>query len=70
MSLFFSVLKAVLTSFFGRLVDRFFPEKTAAEEKSDVLGQEVKILNAEAVAKANAPTKMSQLIEEQREGKV
>lgn len=70
MSLFFSVLKAVLTSFFGRLVDRFFPEKTAAEEKSDVLGQEVKILNAEAVAKANAPTKMEQLIALQKKGEV
>jgi len=41
-----------------------------AEQKSTDLQGEVNTLTAEAKAAANAPTAMSQLIEEQREGKV
>ena len=70
MSLVFTAIKAVLSGFFISLWDRLFPVKTADAEKSDVLEQEVKILNAEAVAKANAPTKMSELIAQQRRGEI
>ena len=40
----------------------FFPEKTAADVKVDVLQSEVDTLDAEAKAAANAPTSMEALI--------
>jgi hypothetical protein len=41
-----------------------------SEEQSCNDAETIKVLNKEAEAKANAPTKMSQLIEEQRKGRV
>ena len=66
----FLVLKAIITGFFNSLWGRFFPAKTASDEKADELQAEVKSLLAEAKARELIPTSMEALIKEQQDGKV
>lgn len=66
--LFEAIGEAVL-AIFG-LWNRLTAPKTADAQRADDLEQSLKVVNAEAEASANAPTKMQELIEEQREGRI
>lgn len=69
-TLVLSALKAVLQAVFGSLLNRFFPPKTAADQKANDLQADVTELKAEAQAAAEAPTDKDALISALKDGKV
>ena len=63
-----SIIIDALKEVFGAILDRFFPPKTAADQKADDLSVSLSIINKENEAAANSPTDKEGLIKSLKDG--